>query len=77
MDKKNGFYITNRDRVLRAWENSTELVRDYENYAHQIKDDPMLSQCFADYAKEEAEHASNFLEILQGFESEQIKRSFQ
>ena len=30
MDRKNGFTITNRDHVLRAWQNSTELVRDYQ-----------------------------------------------
>ena len=30
MDTKNGFTITNRDHVLRAWQNSTELVRDYD-----------------------------------------------
>ena len=34
MNSKNGFTITNRDRVLRAWQNSTELVRDYQDYAH-------------------------------------------
>ena len=35
MDTKNGFTITNRDHVLRAWQNSTELVRDYQVYAHE------------------------------------------
>ena len=38
MDTKNGFTITNRDHVLRAWQNSTELVRDYQAYAHELED---------------------------------------
>ena len=39
MDTKNGFTITNRDHVLRAWQNSTELVRDYQAYAHELEED--------------------------------------
>ncbi len=68
MDDKNGFTITNRDRVLRAWINSTELVRDYQAYSHQIEDDKELSGIFAEYAEDEAHHAANLLKILQGYE---------
>ena len=39
MDSKNGFTITNRDHVLRAWQNSTELVLDCQTYAHKLKED--------------------------------------
>lgn len=67
MDDKNGFVITNRDRILRAWENSTELVRDYQSYSHQI-DNRNLSQLFSEYAEDEAMHAAKLLKILQSFE---------
>ena len=47
MDTKNGFTITNRDHVLRAWQNSTELVRDYQAYAHELEED----NCFPSLRK--------------------------
>ncbi len=68
MDDKNGFLITNRDRVLKSWQDSTELVRDYKTYAHELDDDPALASLFADYAETEAEHASKFLGLLREFE---------
>ncbi|MEG0542482.1 MAG: rubrerythrin [Angelakisella sp.] len=68
MNDKNKFVITNRDRVLRAWENSTELVRDYESYAHEMKEDGKLSALFAEYARDEGLHAAKLLELLQGYE---------
>ena len=69
MDNKNGFVITNRDRVLRAWQNSTELVCDYQEYAHEIeKDSKELSKLFAEYAEDEAVHASQLLSILHEYE---------
>ena len=68
MDDKNGFVLTNRDHVLRAWQNSTELVRDYQSYAHEIKDDKALATVFAEYANCEAEHAAKLLKILQGYD---------
>ena len=37
MNDKNGFIITNRDRVLRAWQASTQLVREYQDYAHEME----------------------------------------
>lgn len=64
MDDKNGFVITNRDRVLRAWENSTELIRDYQLYAHEMEEDENLSQMFGEFAEDEAMHASKLLEVL-------------
>ena len=69
MDDKNGFVINDRDRVLRAWQNSTELVKDYQNYANEMqKSNRELAILFAEYAEEEAIHASKLLELLQGFE---------
>lgn len=69
MDTKNGFTITNRDHVLRAWQNSTELVRDYQTYAHEIeKDDKELAKLFFEFADDEAVHAAKLLDLLRGYE---------
>ncbi|MEA4832522.1 MAG: ferritin family protein [Oscillospiraceae bacterium] len=68
MDDKSGFVITNRDRVLRAWENSTELVRNYQEYSHEMEDDKKLAEIFAEYAEDEALHAVKLLKLLQSYE---------
>ncbi len=69
MDSKNGFTLTNRDYVLRAWQNSTELVRDYQSYAQELEgDDQQLAKLFSDFAEEEAVHAAKLLELLRGYE---------
>ena len=39
MNELNGFKITKRDRVLRAWQVSTGLVREYRGYADEIQDE--------------------------------------
>ena len=69
-DGKNGFVVSTRDRVLRAWENSTELVRDYEVYSKQITDNSVVSSLFGDFAEDEAKQAAKLLELLRGFEKE-------
>lgn len=69
MDTKNGFTITNRDHVLRAWQNSTELVRDYQAYAHEIEEDNKeLAKLFSELADDEAVHAAKLLDLLRGYE---------
>jgi len=64
MNDKHGIKITTRDRLLRAWENSMELVRDFESYSKEIEDDEKVAKIFAKYAEDEGIHASKFLEIL-------------
>ena len=68
MNDRNGFIISNRDRVLRAWENSLELVRDYKAYAEEMKDDKRLSSLFDEFSKDVAYHASKLLNLLQEYE---------
>ena len=68
MDNNNAFTITNRDIVLRAWENSTELVRDFENYSRHTKNNKEVSSLFAKFAEDEAVHASKLLGILNEYE---------
>ncbi len=64
MTDKNGLKITARDRILRAWQNSTELVRDYQSYAAEAKESSTLSSMFGRYAEDEAHHAAELLDIL-------------
>lgn len=66
MSEKSFPEITSRDRLLRAWQNSTELVRDYETYAHEMKNDRENAELFAEFAEDEAIHASKLLELLRG-----------
>ncbi|MBP3448412.1 MAG: rubrerythrin [Clostridia bacterium] len=56
--------ITPRDRLLRAWENSMELVRDFECYAAEIENNPKLCETFSEFAKDEGFHAARFRELL-------------
>ena len=60
-DKK--IVITTRDRVLRAWQNSTELVRDFENYAKETTDDKTAAEMFQKYAVDEGRHAAELLKL--------------
>ena len=69
MDSKNGFTITSRDHVLRAWQNSTELVRDYQAYAHELEDEQKeLASLFSGFAEEEAVRAAKLRTLLCGYE---------
>ena len=56
--------ITTRDRLLRAWENTTELVRDFQSYARETKDDAEISKVFSEFAEDEGLHAAKFRELM-------------
>ena len=56
--------ITTRDRILRAWENSMEMVRDFENYSHEIEDAPEVAELFSEFAKEVGIHASKLRQLM-------------
>ena len=64
--------ITPRDRLLRAWENSMELVRDFECYSKEIKDEPELTRVFEEFAKDEGIHAAKFRELLLHWEENSL-----
>lgn len=69
MNQKHQIKITTRDRLMRGWENSMELVRDFENYAKEIEDDRQASALFARFAEEEGVHAAKFHEILHNYDA--------
>ncbi len=69
MDKRIGspelpeIEYTTYDRLLRAWENSMELVRDFEMYSKRIEDED-ISKVFKVFAEDEGKHASKLRELL-------------
>ncbi|MBQ2733060.1 MAG: rubrerythrin [Clostridia bacterium] len=73
MDNKNGFLITDRDRVLKAWLDSTEAVRDYSEYANELRgENDKLSELFAKQSESEAIFASKMLKLLQEYDIKKI-----
>lgn len=60
--------ITTRDRLMRAWENSMELTRDFEVYSKEIND-RAIQKMFADFAVEEGLHASKLRDTLMNHHS--------
>lgn len=72
MEDKHGLSITDRDRVMRAWQNSMEAVRDFETFSSEVDDDK-LSDVFSGFAEDECVHAARFLEILHDFEKKGVK----
>ncbi|AGC68169.1 hypothetical protein Cst_c11730 [Thermoclostridium stercorarium subsp. stercorarium DSM 8532] len=63
MEEANEVKITDYDRLMRAWENSMELARDFEVYSKRV-DDEELREVFKKFAEEEGMHASKFREFL-------------
>jgi len=69
MDKRIGsselpeIEYTTYDRLLRAWENSMELVRDFEVGSKRVENEG-VKQVFKKFAEEEGMHASKLRELL-------------
>ena len=63
MNKDNEIRFTTHDRLMRAWENSMELTRDFETYSKEI-DNNNIKKVFSDFAIEEGVHVSKLREIL-------------
>ncbi len=55
--------ITARDRVLRAWQNCMELIRDFQLYAKEV-DDGDLSDLFSRSADAIGHQAAEFHDVL-------------
>ncbi len=68
-ENKNEVEMTTYDRLLRAWENSKELVRDFEMYSKRIEDDE-IKNVFKQFAEDEGMHATKLREIILNYKSE-------
>lgn len=60
---RNEVEFTTYDRLLIAWENSMEMVRDFEMYSKRIEDQ-QVKEVFKQFAEEEGMHASKLREML-------------
>lgn len=60
---RNEVEITTYDRLLRAWENSMEMVRDFEMYSKRIEEEE-IKNVFKKFAEEEGMHATKLRELL-------------
>jgi rubrerythrin len=63
MQNKNEIVLTTYDRLLRTWENSKEMVRDFEMHSKRIEDEKVKA-VFKRFAEEEGYHASELSKIL-------------
>lgn len=64
------FPFTARDRVMRAWQNSMELVRDFQLYAHELQEsDPDAAERLAAYAETECHQAAGLRDLLRRYEN--------
>lgn len=56
--------ITTHDRLLMSWEKSMEMVRDFQMYADEVKDDNKVKQAFYDMAENSCQQASQLRDLL-------------
>lgn len=68
MNENQHIEITTRDRLLRAQQNSMEMVRDFVNYSNEIEDDEDVARVFSDFAKQEGMQASKLRELLEQYQ---------
>ncbi len=66
---------TVRDRLLRAWENSMEMAKEFESYADEYSGEPQYRDVFKKYAVEEAEHATALKDLLHAYQHEHGDRA--
>lgn len=69
MHQNTAVNITTRDKLLRAWQQSTELTRDFEVYSREIRDNDSAAMMFSTFAEEEAKHAAKLLGMLRFYEN--------
>lgn len=60
--------ITDRDRLLRAWQDCMELIRDFQLYAREVEDKE-LSRLFAQGAEEIGYRSAAFHDALMEMET--------
>lgn len=68
MERDDKIEFTHRDRVMRAWQNSMEMVRDYQLYAKEMSDQPEVAKTFHKFAETEAHQAACLRDILRQFQ---------
>ena len=64
--------FTTYDRLLRAWENSMEMVRDFEMYSKRVEDEEVV-KVFKKFAEDEGFHASKLREMIREYKSNEVQ----
>ena len=72
LNNKMDIEYTTYDRLLRAWENSMEMVRDYEMYSKRIEDEE-VKDVFKQFAEDEGMHASKLRELVREYRGRQMQ----
>jgi len=62
-DITNEIEFTTYDRLLPAWENSMEMVRDFEMYSKRIEEED-VKKLFKQFSEDEGMHARRLREFL-------------
>ena len=70
----NAIKINTRDRLLRAWENSMEMVLDFQDYYQEIKDNDKVAKVFEEFANDEAMHARRLRDLLHECQNNYLKQ---
>jgi hypothetical protein len=60
---ENEIEYSTHDRLLMAWENSKDLVRDFEMYSKRIEEEE-IKTVFKKFAEEQGMQASQLRELL-------------
>ena len=60
--------INTRDRLLRAWEDSMHLVREFKDCEKLVDDSEEAREMFSKFADEEGVHAAEFKAMLLDYE---------
>ncbi len=60
--------IGTRDRLLRAWENSMQLVKEFKTCESLIDDCDDAKRMFSKFAEDEGKHAAEFKAVLLDYE---------
>ncbi len=65
---KHGIKITTRDRLMRAWQDSMELTRDYEIFSKEMEDE-RAAVMFSNFARDEGLHTAKLLGMLKEYDT--------
>ena len=66
--------INTRDRLLRAWEDSMHLVREFKDCEKLVDDCEEARKMFSKFAEDEGIHAAEFKALLLDYEMKNAQK---
>ena len=66
---ENEVRVTTYDKLMRAWQNSMEMARDFKVHAQEMKEDRETSRVFASFAEDEGLHAAKLRDLLLSYQN--------